>query len=57
MFRRMSCLLAGLILSIGYVGAAQETDDPWIRGVFTGKSPRAVQLTESDAWQRASTVA
>lgn len=57
MFRRVSCLLAGLILSGGYVGAAQETDDAWIRGVFTGKSPRALQLTETDAWQRASTVA
>ncbi|HEY0863234.1 MAG TPA: hypothetical protein VGD97_03950 [Lacunisphaera sp.] len=47
----------GLILSAGRVAAAQETDDPWIRGVFTGKSPRAVALAETDAWQRASTVA
>jgi len=57
MFRRLSCLLVGLILSGGYLGAAQETDDPWIRGVFTGKSPRAVTMAETDAWQRASTVA
>jgi hypothetical protein len=57
MFRRVSCLLAGLILSGGYVGAAQETDDPWIRGVFTGKSPRVVALAETDAWRHASTVA
>lgn len=57
MFRQVSCVLAGLVLSAGFVGAAQETDDPWIRGVFTGKSPRAVTLAETDAWQRASTVA
>jgi hypothetical protein len=57
MFRRVSCLLVGLILSAGHAGAAQETDDAWIRGIFTGKSPRAVTLAEGDAWQRASTVA
>jgi len=57
MFRRASCLLVGLVLSAGYVGASQETDDAWIRGVFTGKSPRAVILAETDAWQRAATVA
>jgi hypothetical protein len=56
MFRRVSCLLAGLIISGGSVGAAPETDDAWIRGVFTGKSPRPVALAETDAWQRASTV-
>lgn len=57
MFRRVSCLLVGLILAAGLGRAAQETDDPWIRGVFTGKSPRPVTLAETDAWQRASTVA
>jgi len=57
MFRRASCLLVGLILSGGYAGAALETDDAWIRGVFTGKSPRAVILAETDAWQRAASVA
>lgn len=36
---------------------ARETDHTWIRGVFTGKSPRAVTLAETDAWQRASTCA
>lgn len=57
MFRRASCLLVGWVLLAGHLGAAQETDDPWIRGVFTGKSPRAVTLAETEAWQRASTVA
>jgi hypothetical protein len=35
----------------------READDIWIRGVFTGKSPRAVALAETEAWQRASTLA
>lgn len=43
----------GFILWSGCVGAARETDAPWIRGVFTGKSPRVVRLPETDAWQRA----
>lgn len=41
----------------GSVGVARETDAPWIRGVFTGKSPRAVRLPETDAWQQAGTLA
>ncbi len=53
---RASCLWVGLLLA-GSVGATQETDDPWIRGIFTGKSPRAVRMTETDAWHRASIIA
>jgi hypothetical protein len=41
----------------GLVGAAHETDDPWVRGIFTGKSPRPLQMVESMAWQRASELA
>ena len=55
MFRRASWILLGL--SCGLAGMARETDHTWIRGVFTGKSPRAVTLAETDAWQRASTCA
>ena len=47
----------GFILWSGCVGAARETDEPWIRGVFTGKSPRAVSLSETDAWQQAGAFA
>ena len=47
----------GFILSSGCIGVARESDKPWIRGVFTGKSPRAVRLPETDAWQRASAMA
>jgi hypothetical protein len=57
MFRRVPSILAGLFFCAGLAGVAGETDDPWIRGVFTGKSPRAVALAETDAWRRASTVA
>lgn len=31
--------------------------DPWIRGIYTGKSPRPVALAEPAAWQRAHEVA
>jgi len=41
----------------GSVGVARETDDQWIRGVFTGKSPRSVTLPETAAWQCAHTMA
>lgn len=55
MFRRAHRLLVGLLF-IGAMGMAKETDDAWIRGIFTGKSPRAVTVSESEAWQRASTL-
>ena len=38
-------------------GAARETDDLWIRGIFTGNSPRPVPVAESDAWERAGALA
>ena len=39
------------------VGVAHETDDPWVRGIFTGKSPRPVRVVETEAWRRASELA
>mgnify|MGYP002365744861 FL=1 len=57
MFRRASGFLAIMVFGAGLRGAAGETDALWIRGVFTGKSPRAVVLAETDAWRRASTAA
>jgi hypothetical protein len=56
MFRRVPWLVVGLLL-LGTISGAKETDDLWIRGVFTGKSPRAVALVESQAWQRAGAMA
>jgi hypothetical protein len=57
MFRRAPCILAGWLFLSGCVGVARETDEMWIRGVFTGKSPRPVAVPETVAWQRASTLA
>lgn len=34
-----------------------ETDSVWVRGIFTGKSPRPMQIQETEAWQRASQIA
>lgn len=46
--------LAGLTVACA---RATETDTNWIRGVYTGESPRAVQVTEPEAWQRATEIA
>ncbi len=56
MFRRITWAWV-LLLFVATLTQAKESDSPWIRGVFTGKSPRAVALAESQAWQRASLVA
>ncbi|HEX7631227.1 MAG TPA: hypothetical protein VF388_03770 [Lacunisphaera sp.] len=56
MFRRTSWGLAVLLLAIA-PARAQEAEEVWIHGVFTGKSPRAVALEEPQAWQRASSLA
>lgn len=56
MFRRAPWALVGLLF-FGAGVQAKETDDAWIRGVFTGKSPRAIALAATEAWQRASTMA
>lgn len=37
--------------------AAHETDVAWIRGIYTGESPRPVALAEAEAWQRAAAIA
>jgi hypothetical protein len=39
------------------VSTASESSNPWIRGVFTGKSPRPVPVVETEAWQRAGELA
>jgi len=57
MFRCASWYFGGLLLVSGLVGSARESDDPWIRGVYTGRSPRPVAAAEAEAWQRASTLA
>jgi signal peptidase I len=57
MFRRAPWIFSGLLLFSGLVGAAREADHTWIRGVFTGRSPRPVAATETEAWKQASEVA
>lgn len=56
MFRRTPWGWAALLLAFSPLGA-QEAADVWIRGIFTGKSPRAIALEASQAWQRASSFA
>lgn len=53
--RRISTLrIIGTLLLAGSLTAAavafDETRDPWIRGIFTGNSPRAVITTDAEAW-------
>ena len=57
MFRRAPWALVGLLALSAHGGVANEANQPWIRGVFTGKSPRAVRLPETAAWQRAGFLA
>lgn len=57
MLRRASWILCGIFFLPIVAGAARELDDPWIRGVFTGKSPRPVSVIETEAWRRASELA
>jgi signal peptidase I len=36
---------------------AQAAEQPWIRGIYTGQSPRPVTAAEAEAWQQASILA
>jgi signal peptidase I len=58
-FPRLNVALAALIvfLALPAVSAFDETRDPWIRGTFTGHSPRAPRLPESAAWREATAIA
>lgn len=57
MFRRAPWIFCGLLVLSGLVGSAREIDQPWIRGVFTGRSPRPVVAKETVAWQHAGALA
>lgn len=57
MLRKALWTILGLLLFSHSGWAAREADEAWIRGVFTGKSPRPVTLSEADAWQRARNLA
>lgn len=55
--RRLLAALALLLLAAlpPSTAAFDETRDPWIRGTFTGNSPRARALPEPTAWREAQT--
>jgi hypothetical protein len=57
MFRGAPWIFSGLILLSGLVGAARETEDPWVHGIYTGGSPRPVAAAEPEAWRRAHNLA
>ena len=56
MFRSAPWTLVGLLL-LACPACASEITNTWIRGVFTGKSPRPVALAESEAWRQAGALA
>lgn len=56
MFRRVLQWTSLVCLTIASAHAT-ETDDQWIRGVYTGESPRAIKATEPEAWQQATEIA
>jgi hypothetical protein len=57
MFRRASWLGCGLSALLITSGLARETDQAWIRGIYTGGSPRPVTVAEAEAWQQAGALA
>ena len=50
-------MIFAFLVTISGARASNELSDPWIRGVFTGKSPRPVPIIENEAWQRANELA
>jgi len=50
-------MIAFALIAVCQASTAEEPRDPWIRGVFTGKSPRPVAVGEPEAWQRAGQLA
>lgn len=57
MVRQSARWLLGMIflagLSVSTATAFDETRDAWIRGIFTGNSPRVLNLSEAEAWRQA----
>jgi signal peptidase I len=46
-----------LLALAGAATAAAEESDEWIRGMYTGGSPRALEVPAAHAWHQASTLA
>ncbi len=52
----------GIVLLLSFAAASharaiEEAGDPWIHGIYTGKSPRPVVMEEIEAWKQASRLA
>ncbi len=58
MVRFASVVGCGVVLLFAAIAArAEDTQRNWIRGIYTGASPRAQPATEESAWQTASALA
>ena len=58
MFRCSPVVWSGFVLLLACTTPATAAETgPWIRGVFTGSSPRPLVAAEEIAWQRASEMA
>ena len=58
MFRCSPVVWSGFVLLLACTTPATAAETgPWIRGVFTGSSPRPLVAAEEIAWQRASELA
>ncbi|MBA3848849.1 MAG: hypothetical protein C0502_02490 [Opitutus sp.] len=51
--RRLLRFFLLTVLAAPLATQADETRDDWIRGIFTGNSPRARALPEAEAWRQA----
>ena len=54
---RITTLLVLGFVAVCHARPIDELGDPWVRGIFTGKSPRPVHVMETEAWKQASELA
>ena len=57
MFRCRLIIGCGMMALSAVTGLTNETASEWIRGLYTGQSPRQITAGEMEAWQQASTLA
>lgn len=57
MFRPAALLLAVIFLPVAAHGSTRETQEAWIRGIYTGESPRPVSAAPAEAWEKARQLA
>ena len=58
MFRNKFFTWCSVLALTAVAGLANESSNTWIRGIYTGQSPRPVATaTETEAWQQAGTLA